>query len=107
MTTTQPYATDVDRDRTVVPTVDREGLRTRRLPETKWFLLSSEFWTAAGAVVALFIGAYALEDFTRELAWQLSTLVAIAYIVSRGIAKAASSREYEIDPRDRMAPPRA
>jgi hypothetical protein len=55
----------------------------------------------------LFLGAYALEDFSRELAWQLSTLVAIAYIVSRGIAKAASSREYEVDPRDRMAPPRA
>ena len=78
---------------------DRSGDRfepeTRRRPETKTFLASSEFWVMAGAVVALFIGGYVLDDISDGVAWKFATWVAIAYIVSRGLAKAGSQRSYD------------
>src|SRR5262249_13564010 len=73
---------------------------TRRTPETKTFLASSEFWVAAGAIVALFIGGYWLDDIRKATTWQYATWVAIGYIVSRGIAKAGSHRAYQRDARD-------
>jgi hypothetical protein len=81
---------------------------TRRVPETKTFLASSEFWVMAGAIVALFIGGYILDDIADANAWKYATWVAIAYIVSRGIAKAGSRREYEpVYERRPMSEPRA
>jgi hypothetical protein len=68
---------------------------SHRSPETKTFLASSEFWITVGAVVALFIGGYALNDITNSDAWKWATWIAIAYIVSRGIAKAGSQRMSE------------
>jgi hypothetical protein len=81
---------------------------THRSPETKTFLASSEFWVAVGSVVALFIGGYWIKDITKATAWQYSTWVAIAYVVSRGIAKAGSRRDYQADygPGPVRVPPR-
>ena len=71
-----------------------------RRPETKAFLLTSEFWVAvAGAAAALF-AAYALDDIAKTTGWRFATWIAIAYIVSRGIAKAGSQRDYQPDPRN-------
>jgi hypothetical protein len=67
---------------------------TRRRPETKTFLASSEFWVMAGAIVALFIGGYIIDDITDATTWRYGTWIAIAYIVSRGLAKAGSQRDY-------------
>ena len=79
---------------TTEPTVHRR-------PETKTFIATSEFWVAVGAVVALFIGGYALNDITNATAWKYATWVAIAYIVSRGVAKAGSQRDYDYERRVR------
>ena len=68
---------------------------TRRRPETKTFLASSEFWVMAGAVVALFFGGYVLDDIADGNVWRFATWIAIAYIVSRGLAKAGSQRGYD------------
>lgn len=69
-----------------------------RRPETKSFILTSEFWVAAGAAAAVFLGGYALDDIAETTAWRYGTWIAIAYIISRGIAKAGSQRAYQPEP---------
>jgi hypothetical protein len=69
-----------------------------RRPETKSFILTSEFWVAAGAAAAVFLGGYALDDIAQTTAWRYGTWIAIAYIISRGIAKAGSQRAYQPEP---------
>jgi hypothetical protein len=69
-----------------------------RSPETKSFVLTSEFWVAAGAAAAVFLGGYALNDIANTTAWKYGVWIAIAYIVSRGIAKAGSQRVFRPDP---------
>jgi hypothetical protein len=69
-----------------------------RRPETKSFILTSEFWVAAGAAAAVFLGGYALDDIAKTTAWRYGTWIAIAYIISRGIAKAGSQRAYQPEP---------
>src|SRR5215211_775227 len=74
-----------------------------RRPETKSFILTSEFWVAAGAAAAVFLAGYALDDIAETTAWRYGTWIAIAYIVSRGIAKAGSQRDYQPEPTARNA----
>jgi len=79
----------------------RAGVRgddgVRRRPETKSFILTSEFWVAVAAAAAVFTAGYALDDIAETTAWRYGTWIAIAYIVSRGIAKAGSQRAYQPD----------
>jgi hypothetical protein len=70
----------------------------RRRPETKSFILTSEFWVAAGAAAAVFLAGYALDDIAKTTAWRYGTWIAIAYIISRGVAKAGSQRTYQPEP---------
>ena len=70
-----------------------------RRPETKAFLLTSEFWVAVVSAAAVLFAAYALDDIVETTGWRFATWIAIAYIVSRGIAKAGSQRDYQPDPR--------
>src|SRR4051812_46630750 len=69
-----------------------------RRPETKSFILTSEFWVAAAAAAAVFLAGYVLEDIADPTAWRYATWIAIAYIISRGIAKAGSQRSYQPEP---------
>jgi|SRR4051794_3846314 hypothetical protein len=71
------------------------GVDTRRRPETKTFLATSEFWVSAAAVAALMFAAYVISDIADPTAWRYATWVAIAYVVSRGLAKAGSQRSYD------------
>src|SRR5262245_34664596 len=87
---------EVARDRDYRDAPPRRVARSsHRSPETKTFLASSEFWITVGAVVALFVGGYILNDITNADTWKWATWIAIAYIVSRGIAKAGSQRMSE------------
>jgi hypothetical protein len=77
---------------------DRDNAVVRR-PETKAFLLTSEFWVAVVGAAAVLLAAYALDDIAETTGWRFATWIAIGYIVSRGIAKAGSQRDYRPDPR--------
>jgi hypothetical protein len=57
--------------------------------ETKPFFLTSEFWVAVITAVALFIGSSAW-NFDAPLMWTLVTVVASAYVLSRGLAKSGA-----------------
>ena len=91
--TTREQVGDVGRQREAV----RDGPEVRRQPETKAFLATSEFWVTVIAIAGLFFAAYGLDDLADADAWRWSALVAIAYVVSRGIAKAASQRNWRRD----------
>jgi hypothetical protein len=79
-----------------------DDIPTRKVRETKPAFLTTEFWFAVGGIAAL-IAVYLIEDdpsldlFRTAL---LATLIGVAYIVSRGLAKAGSrtTRQPE-DPR--------
>jgi hypothetical protein len=58
--------------------------------ETKWALLTTEFW-AMVVLVALVLIAAAISDSLNDVrAWTLVTIIGTGYVVSRGIAKAGS-----------------
>ena len=59
-----------------------------RHDETKWALLTTEFWAMVVGIVAILIAAAVADNFDAPRAWLLVAIVATGYIVSRGIAKA-------------------
>ena len=77
-------------------------IRTRKVRETKPAFLTTEFWFAAGGIAALIVIYLVADDPDLDLfrTALLATLIGIAYIVSRGLAKAGSrtTRQPE-DPR--------
>jgi hypothetical protein len=77
---------DRDRDRTYAS-------RTSRIvshDETKPSFKTTELFTMLGIVVAILIAAASADNFDAPRAWTLVAVVAAAYIVSRGFAKAGS-----------------
>lgn len=58
--------------------------------ETKWALLTTEFWAMVIVVVAILIAAAVSDTFGDRRAWLYVTIVAAGYIVSRGLAKAGT-----------------
>ena len=75
-----------------------------RVTETKPSFLSTEFWAAVGGVVALIVIYNTAADTSLNL-WAVSllcTLLGMAYIVSRGLAKSGSQRipRWDTDGRD-------
>ena len=67
--------------------------------ETKPFYLTSEFLVFALYLMGLAIAASTADDIDSRLFWILATIAVVGYMLSRGIAKAATrSRAY--DPRE-------
>jgi hypothetical protein len=58
--------------------------------ETRWGVLTGEFWTMVGVVVATLIAAAVADNFDAPRAWWIVGVVASAYVVSRGLAKAGT-----------------
>ena len=93
--------------RSATGTVDR----VRRLTtETKQAFKTTEFWAMAGVIVAILVSAAAIkggdssggtDEFVAKQAWLYVSIVAGAYIISRGLAKAGSSDPYTEDRDDR------
>jgi hypothetical protein len=73
----------------------REGVR--RVTETKAFYKTSEFIVMLAAVVGVLVAMN--KNLTASHGWLLVTVIASAYMVSRGIAKAGSYDPYT-DKRD-------
>jgi hypothetical protein len=62
----------------------------RRSWETKPFFLTSEFLTLIGAIAAVAIAMAVSDVLDATRGWTLVTVLAAAYMLSRGIAKAGS-----------------
>lgn len=84
--------------------------RVRRLStETKQAFKTTEFWAMAGVIVAILVSAAAIkggdtggtDEFIARNAWLYVSIVAGAYIISRGLAKSGSSEPYTEDRDDR------
>jgi hypothetical protein len=77
----------------------REPVRAyREMRETKPSVMTTEFWAMLAGIVGLFV-LYNLADNPELTLWRtclLSTVIAAAYIVSRGWAK-SGSRDDVID----------
>jgi hypothetical protein len=73
--------------------------RTAYTSETKPFFLTSEFVIFVFFVMGLAIGTATADDVDPRLFWILTTVATSAYMLSRGISKAAS-RSRARDPRE-------
>jgi hypothetical protein len=81
---------------------------SRLKTETKQAFKTTEFWAMVGVIVAILVSAAAIkggdtggtDEFVARNAWLYVSIVAAAYIVSRGLAKSGSSEPYTKD-RDR------
>ena len=58
--------------------------------ETKGSLITTEFWAMLGVIAAILIAARQLDHFSGQEGWTLVAVVAVGYMVSRGLAKAGS-----------------
>jgi hypothetical protein len=78
--------------------VDDPGVRMERVgerfagtqDETKWALLTTEFWTMVVLEAAVLIAAAVSDSLGDVRAWTLVTIIGAAYILSRGIAKSGT-----------------
>jgi hypothetical protein len=94
--------------------VDRQRERVARAPagvfarlttETKQAFKTTEFWAMVAIVVSILAASWAVGDgeggggdaFPAARAWLYVSIVAAAYIVSRGLAKAGSHEPYWSD----------
>ena len=65
---------------------------SRRLAtETKPAFKTTEFWAMAGAILAILIAGAVDDGFAARHVWLYVTIVAGAYMISRGLAKSGSS----------------
>ncbi len=60
---------------------------SHRRRRAKPFFLTSEFLTMVAAIAALAIAGAVADGFDARETWTLITIVAAAYIVSRGLSK--------------------
>ena len=58
-----------------------------RRKRAKPFFLTSEFLTMLAGIAAIAIAAAVADNFDTPRAWTLITVVAAAYIISRGLSK--------------------
>jgi hypothetical protein len=58
--------------------------------ETKWALLTTEFWAMVLLVAAILIASAISDSLDDVRAWTLVAIVGTGYILSRGVAKAGT-----------------
>ena len=58
--------------------------------ETKWAVLTTEFWAMVGLIVLILVAAAISDSFNDVRAWTLVAIIGTGYIISRGIAKAGT-----------------
>ena len=78
------------------------GVVRRLTTETKQAFKTTEFWAMVGVVVAILVSAAAIkggdtsgtDEFIARQAWLYVAIVASAYMIARGLAKAGSRDPY-------------
>jgi hypothetical protein len=79
------------------------GMFARLTTETKHAFKTTEFWAMVAIVVGILIASWIVDDgaggdaFPAARGWLYVAIVASAYIVSRGLAKAGSNEPYWAD----------
>ena len=58
--------------------------------ESRWALLTTEFWAMLLLSAILLISAAISDSFDDNRAWTLVTVIGAAYILSRGVAKSGT-----------------
>ncbi|HEX3256620.1 MAG TPA: hypothetical protein VHQ96_12585 [Gaiellaceae bacterium] len=58
--------------------------------ESRWALLTTEFWAMLLLSAILLISAAISDSFDDNRAWTLVTIIGAAYILSRGVAKSGT-----------------
>ena len=58
--------------------------------ETKWALLTTEFWAMILLIAAILIASAISDSLDDVRAWTLAAIVGTGYILSRGVAKAGT-----------------
>jgi di/tricarboxylate transporter len=91
---------------------DRPASRNtvRRLTtETKQAFKTTEFWAMVGVIVAILVAASLIkggdtapgtDEFVAKQAWLYVSIVAVGYMISRGLAKSGSRDPYTDDSDD-------
>lgn len=90
---------------------DRSSGRSaiRRLStETKQAFKTTEFWAMVVVIVGILVAAASIkggdtsgtDEFIAKQAWLYVAIVAVGYMVSRGLAKSGSREPYEADRED-------
>jgi|SRR5215203_1471683 len=90
--------------------------RVRRLStETKQAFKTSEFWAMVAVIVGILVAAASIkggdtapgtDEFIARQAWLYVAIVAVGYMISRGLAKSGSREPYDADSDDRDPPRR-
>jgi hypothetical protein len=79
--------------------------RTRRLStETKAAFKTTEFFAFVAVLISVLIAAAVIDEtdaggFGARQAWLYATILAVGYMVSRGLAKSGSRDPYDADDR--------
>jgi len=60
------------------------------MTEARPGIITSEFWLTMLMTAVVIVAGYISDSFDNDLAWGLGAGIVIAYILSRGIAKAGS-----------------
>ena len=92
-------------DRTATPDTNGRVSGVRRLTtETKQAFKTSEFWAMVVVIVSILVCAAAIkggdngtDEFIARNAWLYVSIVAGAYMISRGLAKSGSRDSYTDD----------
>lgn len=93
---------------------ERRGVVRRLSTETKQAFKTTEFWAMVAVIVGILIAAAMIkggdtapgtDEFIARQAWLYVAIVAVGYMISRGLAKSGSKEPYDAD-RDDRDPPR-
>ena len=85
---------------------ERRGLVRRLSTETKQAFKTTEFWAMVAVIVGILVAAAAIkggdtapgtDEFIARQAWLYVSIVAVGYMISRGLAKAGSREPYDAD----------
>ena len=90
------------------------GVVRRLSTETKQAFKTTEFWAMVVVIVGILVAAATIkggdtapgtDEFIARQAWLYVAIVAVGYMISRGLAKSGSREPYDAD-RDDRDPPR-
>lgn len=85
---------------------ERRGVVRRLSTETKAAFKTTEFWAMVVVIVGILVAAAAIkggdtapgtDEFIAKQAWLYVAIVAVGYMISRGLAKSGSREPYEAD----------